>query len=211
MKSIVLHSGGLDSTLLVHELIAGGKDVTSLYFDFGHNASTRELHAVKRTSALLDVRFEVIDMSTVRESFVSSSKSLLAVQPNPGKHVLALGGYLLIGPALTFAQRLGYREVNIGYTKNDADYAKEYGSGFLDAFQSTVREAGYTDLFLLAPFLAESKSKVLSMSKVSPEVLRASWSCVYSGKYHCGACQACHSRKAAFSAAHREDPTRYDQ
>lgn len=209
MRSFILHSGGIDSTLLASSLKEEGKDPTSLYFNVGHNAASKELSAVRATTGLLDICSEVIDLSTVRQTFVSSSQSVLAAVPNPGKHVLELGSLLLLGPAITYARRMCINTIYIGYTKLDADYSQEYSNDFLGAISELSAKAGFDKINIEAPFLNETKEAVLKRGSTLQELLAQTWSCVLDEELHCGTCQACQSRKAAFSSAGIVDPTHY--
>lgn len=209
MKSLLLHSGGMDSTILGKMLKDSGEEFGSLYFNFGHNAHSREIRAVRDTSGMLDISSEVIDLSSMRSAFVSSNASLLAPQPNPGKHVLELGGLILLVPALAYAKRLGVNKLYIGYTKLDSDYSAEYSKVFLDGLSDLVVKAGYEKIEIAAPLIDTPKSEVLKSGLQYGGLLAKSWSCVYDGEYHCGTCQAWQSRMNAFKELGVDDPTQY--
>ncbi len=208
-KSIILHSGGIDSTILAEKIKKENQNLTSLYFDFGHNSSKKELEAVRATSGIMDLKTDVINMSTIRNTFVSSDLAVMAVQPNPGKHVLELGGFLLLGPALTYAHQCGYEKIYIGYTKLDANYSKEYSTEFLEAFSELTVKAGYSKIKIEAPFINTNKEDVLKFGENQLELLKLTWSCINDFDFHCGTCQACQSRKNAFENAGVADPTIY--
>ena len=208
-RSLVLHSGGIDSTILASFLKDEGKDLTSLYFNVGHNAAACELSAVRATSGMLDIRTDVIDLSSIRSAFVSSAEALMVAVPNPGKHVLELGSLLLLGPAITYARRMCIDTIYVGYTKLDADFSSEYSIDFLRAISLLSSKAGFEPISIEAPFISDSKESVLKRGSKRLEVLAKTWSCVLDGDIHCGTCQACRSRKEAFSSAGIEDPTRY--
>ncbi|MGE3855128.1 MAG: 7-cyano-7-deazaguanine synthase, partial [Planctomycetota bacterium] len=61
-RSIVLLSGGLDSTVNLTRAVSETEVVTVLYFDFGQKAAKRELAAVRKIVAKFGVKSRVISL-----------------------------------------------------------------------------------------------------------------------------------------------------
>ena len=211
-KAILLHSGGLDSSLLGVKLANEGADVVSVFVHFGQNAKENELAAVRKTTDLLGLPLEVLDASGLRSAFTASALSLMRVMPNPGKGVLPLGSLLLYGPAMAYANQIGARKIYVGLTKLDADFSPEYSESFLKAYASLASIAGCDAIEIEAPFLTQTKGSILqlaSSTELATRIVESSWSCVHSNDIHCGSCEGCRSRKVAFSESGMEDKTLY--
>jgi 7-cyano-7-deazaguanine synthase len=205
-NTLLLHSGGLDSSILGYELAKQGIDFSSVFIDFGQSGKNSELKATKSTSSILGAPLDVIEVPTLRSPFVSSSASTLRVMPNPGRGVLELGSLLLYGIAFTYAHQKGIKDIYVGLTKLDADSSKEYSQGFLDAFSKLVEEAGYASISLQAPFLVKTKGNVVKLGSDNLELIRSTWSCIHDSETHCGMCEGCLSRRKAFEQAGIPDP-----
>lgn len=208
-RALLLHSGGIDSTILGNELKKQNIDFISLFF-LERNQDYGEARAVRRTSALLESDLHVIDISSTLEAFVPSKYSIVRPAPNPGKHVIELGTILLYAPALTYAHSKGIDKIYVGFTKVDADASLEYGKQFLNAFSSLAEKAGFGHIAIEAPFIEKTKAEVLKLGEDIPELLTESWSCIQFGYTQCGCCTSCKSRKQAFTIASMTDYTNYE-
>lgn len=209
-RSILLHSGGLDSTILGHHLNEQGVNYQSLFINYDQTPRAPELNAVKKTAALLRSHLDVIEMLGLRSAFTSSQAGILVNVGNPGRHVLELGSALLLSPALAYARRLAIDTVYIGYTKLDADYSDEYTQKFLDVFSDLSKTAGYPKISFKAPFVTKTKADVLKLASKKPELIAATWTCHLEGPNHCGICESCQGRRDAFKGSRVKDPTKYD-
>jgi 7-cyano-7-deazaguanine synthase len=194
MKSLLLMSGGIDSTALAYQLKNDDANFDVLHFNFGQNASTPEFTSVKKVCGKLDINYDIIDMPDIRNIFNSSKNALFTVLPNPGKHVLELGTLLIFTHALLYARKNNYSKILIGFSKLDAEYSKEYSKEFLVYLSNISRMAGYEDIQIEAPFIEMGKHEIINIIKNEKELIDFSWSCVYDGDKPCGYCQACSHR-----------------
>ena len=65
MKSVVLVSGGLDSTVLLHHLVARGDEVLGISVDYGQR-HLREIECARWQCASLKVSHESVDLSCLK-------------------------------------------------------------------------------------------------------------------------------------------------
>ena len=208
-KSILLASGGLDSTALLLKKVNEGEEVLPVFIDLQQDSTKSELQAVKDLSGFLDTSLDVLENKGVMNAFSSSvSSASPAAVPNPGKHVLELGSLLVIPQAIAYAHKIGVEKIYIGYTKLDSDYSQEYSLEFLSLLSKISETAGFKSISIEAPFINTTKAEVLKLL-ADNRSLNFTWSCAHSEKTHCGVCQACRSRKDAFSSAGLKDNTSY--
>lgn len=192
-ETLVLMSGGVDSTVLALGLRKRGDAFRGLYIDAGHTARHAEQRALRTVCGHLDVPFDVINICNLREAFTSSSATPFATVPNPGRHVTPLGSLCLFGIALPYALRLGVAELLIGYTTEDAEFSAEYRQDFLSLLSQLSATAGQRTIQVRAPLLHESLR--MELDSESRALLALTYSCIYEGPEPCGSCQSCLGRE----------------
>ncbi len=84
---------------------------------------------------------------------------------------------------------------------------------FVEAFDRMQRFAveGFSDpdLRLYAPFLYKTKAEIAEIGAALGVPYEDTWSCYEGGELHCGLCETCIERKAAFQLAGVHHPTKY--
>src|SRR5208283_4868654 len=74
MKTILIYSGGLDSTTLLYQLKAQGRDVKALSINYGQRHS-KELDFAKRNCDALGIEHRTVDLSTLKPLLGGSSQT----------------------------------------------------------------------------------------------------------------------------------------
>ena len=74
MKTILIYSGGLDSTTLLYKLKAEGREVKALSINYGQK-HIKELAAAEKICATLGVEFKVVDLSGIKSLLRGSSQT----------------------------------------------------------------------------------------------------------------------------------------
>ena len=72
MKSLVVHSGGMDSTVLLYQLLQAGDEVKALSINYGQRHS-RELDEARALCAELGVEHRVADLSGISDLLAGSA------------------------------------------------------------------------------------------------------------------------------------------
>jgi len=118
----------------------------------------------------------------------------------PGRNLL-----LAIKPAL-WCQMHGIGRLALGVLgSNPFDDASEE---FFAALENTLTRLGQPALRIVRPFGAMHKREVMEIGRSYP--LGLSFSCISPvGRLHCGRCNKCAERQAAFKMVGMEDPTVY--
>src|SRR5262245_45161443 len=68
-RSVVIYSGGLDSTTLLYHLRAKGHEVKALSVNYGQRHKTRELAAAEAICTRLNVECRTVDLTALVEFF----------------------------------------------------------------------------------------------------------------------------------------------
>jgi 7-cyano-7-deazaguanine synthase len=198
-KSIVVLTGGIESTTLVALALSRGEEVVPIVHYAGN---VSELEAATRVASFYKLSPPlIIDLSvqlnTARTSALSDGVSL----PD---YICTF----LLANACHMALSLGCSKVYTGY---EADQSFSQLEKFATEYPKRIREID-PSAFLVAiesPFAQMSKAEVVTFGASLGAPYQLSWSCSRSQKHHCGACSNCTKRKAAFVKAKVLDPTKY--
>lgn len=217
-KVVVLHSGGLDSTVLLYQQISivGAKNVFSFSVDYGQRHS-KELDYAHYLCKEIGVERFVFSLDY---KALKANNSLTGQLPVPEGHyedksmqatVAPNRNMLLLSCAATFA--ISKRAQAILYGAHTGDHAiyPDCRPEFVRAMQSAISLCHYTPLFLNAPFIGLSKAKIVKLGASLGVPFGHTWSCYKGGDIHCGKCGTCVERKEAFKLAEIIDPTIYEE
>jgi 7-cyano-7-deazaguanine synthase len=211
----VLVSGGLDSAILVAELLSQGSVVHPIYVRFGlaweltEEAYLRRFLDTLKSPApepltVLNVPIALIYGThwSVSGDAVPDDRSADEAVYLPGRNLL-----LLSQPSVWCALN-GVHRIALGTLKGNPfpDSSRE----FFDDFAALVRRGMGHSLEVVTPFAGLTKADVLAMGRGL--ALRHTLSCIDpQGGRHCGRCNKCAERRLAFSALQIDDVTEYEQ
>jgi 7-cyano-7-deazaguanine synthase len=209
----VLLSGGVDSSVLLAEELRRGKAVVPFYVRTGCVWQDCELRAVRRflaalaqpgLSQLVQLEMPLADLYGSHWSMsgrgVPDEKSPDEAVYLPGRNPL-----LLIKPVL-WCQQHEVRQLALAALASNPfdDATPEFFAAFEDAMQHAHGER----VEIIRPFAALSKPSVMQLGRRLPMGLTFSCLAPVDGD-HCGRCNKCAERQAAFATLKLEDPTRY--
>lgn len=216
MKSVAIFSGGLDSTVLLHELLHAGDEVLALSIDYGQRHRI-ELEYAQRTVQKLGIPWQRADLSAVAPLLAGSSQTSsdiavphghyaeetmkLTVVPNRNMIMLAVAGGWAISVK---ASRLAYG----AHTGDHAIYP-DCRPEFVDAMRHALSLADWHQLELYCPFIHLDKAGIVARGAELGVDFTSTYSCYEGGQIHCGACGTCVERREAFHKAGVPDPTEY--
>ena len=216
-RTIVVFSGGLDSTTLLYHQRAAGDEVRALSVDYGQRHRTAELAAARTITEALGVEHRVLDLRglvgffgpnglpdagvTLPEGEYSPETMALTVVPNRNMVLLAV--------ALAWASSSGADAVAFGAHGGVYTPYADCTPGFAAAMHAAARVCDARPLAVLAPFVTWSKAAVVRRAVELGVPLGRTWSCYAGGPRHCGRCGTCLDRRAAFAEAGVADPTGY--
>ncbi len=210
----VLVSGGLDSALLLAEMARGMSEVTPLYIQAGLAWEEIELHWLSqflKALPLENVRPLVI-LSLPIEDIYGSHWSLagenVPTATSEDRAVYLPGrNILLLCKAAVYCSLQGIPTLALALLKGNP--FPDATGDFFAALETALSTGLAFPLRLLTPFAALTKAEVIPRGRSLP--LHLTFSCINpTGLTHCGACNKCAERRAAFRAAGIPDRTGYD-
>jgi 7-cyano-7-deazaguanine synthase len=209
----LLLSGGLDSSILLGQLLREGRRVQPLYIRCGLAWQDEELRAVgrflcavaaKELEGLVILDLPVRDLYgdhwSVTGDDVPDARSADDAVYLPGRNAL------LLVKAAVWCRLHGIGELALAVLRSNpfADATPE----FFAEFESALARATSGRVRIVRPFGAMSKREVMALGRGLP--LELTFSCIAPrGGRHCGACNKCAERQAAFEAIDGSDPTEY--
>ena len=223
--AVVLLSGGLDSTVLLHHVARSleRRPIDALSFNYGQRHA-KELDCAQRQAALTGVAsHRVVDMAFLGELLRDGSvliaggaavpelrdldASELAQPPTyvPNRNMM------LLSIAAAIAEAHGIRDVFYGAQVQD-----EYGywdctMPFLERLNHVLTLNRKEAVAIHAPFMQTKKADIVRLGVELGVDFALTWSCYRGGEKACGVCPTCVERLNAFRAAGVEDPLPYEE
>ena len=206
-------SGGVDSAVLLDELLRRNHRVQPIYVAMGCAWDQSERLAITRfIDALNDTLIEPLmefdsPVADLYGEHWSVTGRAVPDESTPDEAVFMWGRnpMLLLKPLL-WCQQLGVQELALGTLAANpfADATEEY----LNRFACSVASGNETPVRIVQPFNRCSKHEVLGRASHLP--LELTFSCLAPQRgLHCGRCNKCAERSGVLSQLPYGDPTRY--
>lgn len=216
-KALVLHSGGLDSSVALALAITeyGKENVASIGINYGQRHA-KELEYAEMLCKHYGVDRRVVQLPTIENSILTDPNAELPqvsydeIEGLSPAYVPFRNGLMLSNIA-AIAQAEGFGAIYYGAHAEDAynwaypDCTPEFNGAMANAiFIGTNQEVR-----LLTPFQWSKKHEIVRVGSDLGVPFELTWSCYDGGDKHCGVCPTCRARKVAFERAGVKDPTEY--
>lgn len=212
--SIIIFSGGLDSTTLLHEY----KDRIALAvtFNYGSNHAKKEIECAKYHCKKLNIEHIIIDLDFIHQYFNSSllegSDSIPEghyEDENMKSTVVPFRNGIMLSIACGLAESRNLSYVLIANHNGDHAIYPDCRSTFINSMSEAMSYGTYNNIKIFAPYTEITKSDIVKRgSKLNIDYSKT-WSCYKGQDIHCGKCGTCIERKEAFELANIKDPTKY--
>lgn len=217
-EAVVLLSGGLDSTVLLHRACSLGLGVHAVSFSYGQR-HTRELDCARWQAAKAGVlSHRVVDLSFTDWDISSLTIGGAEIEPGdplrtstPNTYVPARN-MVFLSVAASVAESLGVSEIHIGVSEVDYSGYVDCRGEFLQRMElainaGTERKAtAGKPIRIVAPFLHMDKEEEIRLGLSLGVDFGHTWSCYAGGESPCGVCDSCQLRSRAFTRAGVRDP-----
>ena len=213
--SVIIYSGGLDSTTLLYE--ERERVALAVTFDYGSNHAAREIACARFHCARLGIEHVVIDLAFFKQHFSSSLLSGAADIPdgnydeeNMKSTVVPFRNGIMLSIACGLAESRGLKRVLIANHGGDHAIYPDCRPQFVDAMNAAMQAGTYEGVQLAAPYTNISKADIIRRGARLGIDYGATYSCYRGGEHHCGTCGTCTERREAFREAGIPDPTKYN-
>jgi 7-cyano-7-deazaguanine synthase len=212
-KTIVVLSGGLDSTTLLFHLRDAGHSLKALSVDYGQR-HTRELEAAKGICELTNVEHRVVELSGLATIFGHNAltdssvavphgeydSSTMAVTTVPNRNMI------LLSIATGWAIASQFTAVAFGAHSGEYTPYPDCQPQFAAAMNCATHLCDENTIEVLAPFVHWNKAAIVKRGDELGVPFELTWSCYEGGERPCGKCSTCLDRRGAFSKAGLHDP-----
>jgi 7-cyano-7-deazaguanine synthase len=218
MKTVLVYSGGLDSTVLLYHLLSEGDEVLALTFDYGQR-HRREVNSAAYICCLdRGVEWKLADITSLRPLLSKGAQTDHSL-PVPEGHYSEEGMKATVSPARNLimlsiatgvAVAQGYNRV--AYAAHAGDHAiyPDCRPGFVEAMGYVMAEGTYEEIDLWAPFTWKAKADIVKLGVELAVPFHLTWSCYAGRDLPCGRCGTCVERLEAFDLTHTTDPLTYE-
>ena len=199
MTEIILLSGGIESTTLLH-ILHDQVELHAVFVDYGQRAADQESQAALAQCKVLGLTLFKLDMSSVGHAFrAGQSKKLHVPVPHRNLVVLSLG--------ISYAAQLNAQRVNLAVNFEDTLAYPSASQTFLDQFRALAQTLGAFDI--ATPLIALSKPEIIQRGVELGIDYRHTYSCLLGYDKHCGVCPQCLHRRNAFNSAGVSEPENF--
>ena len=213
--SVIVYSGGLDSTTLLYE--EQQRVALAVTFDYGSNHAAREIACARHHCALLGIEHLVIELGFMGRYFQSSLLSGADAIPsgnydeeNMKSTVVPFRNGIMLSIACGLAESRGFKRVLIANHGGDHAIYPDCRPEFIDAMDAAMRAGTYVNVEIAAPYTNLSKADLVRRGAKLGVDYGQTYSCYRGGEQHCGTCGTCTERREAFLEAGIPDPTAYE-
>ena len=216
MRSVVVYSGGLDSTVLLAHLLAEGREVHAFTVNYGQRHA-REIESAKAVCAHYGVPHQVADLRALGAVFGTNSLTDSAVSVAEGHYTeesmktTVVPNRNMILLAVAAARAIALKADTLAYAAHGGDHAiyPDCRPEFADAMDHAIGLADWHKVRLERPMVSWTKTEIVLRGAALGVPMHLTWSCYKGGDKHCGRCGTCIERREAFHLAGVTDPTVY--
>ncbi len=219
-RAVVLVSGGMDSAVVLAELLAAGRECHALSFDYGqrHRIELAAAARVARALGAASHRVALIDLrafggsALTADIAVPKDRDVEHAHDVPVTYVPARNT-IFLAHALALAETIGAQEIGIGVNAIDYSGYPDCRPEFIDAFERMANlstragaeavAGGGTWLRIAAPLARMSKADIVRRGRELGVDFSMTLSC-YDPRPDgtaCGHCDACQLRAKGFAEA----------
>ena len=218
-KAIILFSGGLDSTTVLHHALSEGYECIALTIDYNQRhiyeieSSKKYLKKYKIESKIFKVDLTQIGGSALTDIKINVPKktnNVIPVTYVPARNTI----FLSIASA--YAESMSIENIFIGVNQIDYSGYPDCRPEFINSFEGTINlgtkfgiESG--KLIINTPLINMSKKDIIKYGYSLGIDYSLTVSC-YNLDNHgraCGSCDSCEFRRQGFELAGIKDPTHY--
>lgn len=215
-KTILIYSGGLDSTALLYRLLRQDCTVRALGVNYGQR-HLKELEAARRICEMREVEFRVADVSGLQPLLSGSALTSPEVEVPEGYYtdetmkatVVPNRNMLLLAVAIAWAVSSEFD--GVAYAAHAGDHAiyPDCRPEFIEALSRAAELCHYRPIEIHRPFIHKTKAEIVKLGHELEVPFELTWSCYRGGEIHCGQCGTCTERAEAFLKAGVPDLTAY--
>lgn len=214
--SILIYSGGMDSTTMLYDYKE--EIAIAVSFDYGSNHNARELHFASLHCKRLGIKHIIIPLDFIKQYFHSSLLEGADAIPeghyaaeNMKSTVVPFRNGIMIAIAAGLAENYGLQKIMLANHSGDHTIYPDCRPEFVKAMDNACQTGTYQRVQLFTPYTQWTKTDIAKRGKELGIDYAETWSCYKGGERPCGKCGTCVERREALREAGIEDNTQYEE
>lgn len=212
---VVVYSGGLDSTVMLYDLVDRDFDVVhALSFNYGQS-HVKELSYAKEHCDSLRIPLSCIDLKLpylgvplidgegIPDGYYTDESMKQTIVPNRNAIMLSI--------AYGVAVNLHADLVAIAAHSGDHPIYPDCRAAFMDCIEKAFQLGTDQQVKIFTPYVSVDKTEIVRVGNKIGVEFEKTWSCYKGMGVHCGKCGTCTERREAFTLAEVFDPTTYEE
>jgi 7-cyano-7-deazaguanine synthase len=206
MKSIVLLSSGLDSSVNFCKAVQEGKVLLALTFDYGQRAAAKEIDQAKKICEKYSVKHQVITLDWLKQitstSLVNKNKEI--PQLNKGEldniertKISAKNVWVpnrngvFINIAASFAEVLKADTIVVGFNLEEAKTFPDNSQDFVEHVNASLSLSTFQMPKVMSFTQNLNKEEIVRYGNALSAPFDLMWSCYEANQTPCGRCESC--------------------
>jgi 7-cyano-7-deazaguanine synthase len=212
-KSIVLFSGGLDSTVNFMKAYLETEVVMILTFDYGQQSATWEAEVAKEIADKFSIRYSIIQLNWLKrlETGLANGKipdfddtriDDLDYTKNTARAVWVPNrNGVMINIAASFADKNGIDKIVTGFNKEEGATFPDNSAEFIARVNRALEYSTLYPTQVVCYTIDMNKSEIVKLGIDIGAPFEYIWSCYYGDSKMCGKCESCQRLKRALKSA----------
>lgn len=204
--SLLVFSGGMDSTTMLYEYQE--RIALALSFHYGSNHNDKELAFAKLHCQRLGIEHIIIPLGFIKEHFNSSLLSGSEAIPegnydedNMKSTVVPFRNGIMLAIAAGMAENRGLQYIMLANHSGDHAIYPDCRPDFVNAMDQAVCAGTWNNVRLFTPYTNISKAEIARHGLQLGINYDETWSCYKGGDKPCGVCGTCREREEALKEA----------
>jgi 7-cyano-7-deazaguanine synthase len=192
MKTVVLLSGGVDSTVVLANRLISGHDCTAVTFDYGQT-HVREVQAARDIAKHYAVDHEIISLPEIfgPSALTSNAPIPRGHAETPDATTVPARNLVLIAIGASIADKIGATSLAFGANADDAAGYIDCRPAFLESLRDSIQLGTGNKVWLHLPLLHATKREIVAAGRELEIPFDLTWSCYRGGSHPCMTCGAC--------------------
>ncbi len=217
-RVVIILSGGLDSTTLLHRLLTKKYEIFAVTFNYGQKHS-KEIEYAKLTCQKLNIPHKIVSLENINQAGFFGNSSLTSTIDIPEGHyanknmmstVVPNRNMIMLSLAIAYAISIKSSEIYYGAHAGDHIIYPDCRPDFVSAMQNVAKYCHYWPIKIQAPYLHITKADIVKEGLQFNVDYSLTWTCYKGEEKACGKCGSCTERLEAFSQNDSKDPIQYN-
>ena len=215
MKTVIIGSGGLDSTVLIYDAITQGYKPEILTFDYRQRHLIREQDCLRETITKLTLPYKFIFLPRLLKSTLTNIKLPITEEhythDNQKQTVVPNRNMIMLSMAAGYCESEHIRWLMYGAHSNDLAIYWDCRPNFVGGMNEVLDLNDVFPVKLLTPYLYLKKADIVKRGIELKVPFEDTWTCYYGEELACGKCASCQERLEAFKLNDAKDPVKYKE